>query len=46
MEGSFLLCEGPGDPETIAAWSDALTRIVTEMPWDTVRARIADSHPG
>ena len=46
LEGSFLLCEGPGDPETIVAWSNALTRIVTDMPWDTVRAGIADSHPG
>ncbi|MDG6105478.1 hypothetical protein Daura_47170 [Dactylosporangium aurantiacum] len=43
MEGSFLLCEGPGDPETIASWVNALTRIVAQMPWDTVRARIAGS---
>ncbi|MEV0127360.1 hypothetical protein AB0H83_02680 [Dactylosporangium sp. NPDC050688] len=45
VEGSFLLCEGPGDPETIVAWSNALTRIVAEMPWDTVRAVVSGGPP-
>jgi hypothetical protein len=42
MEGSFLLCEGPGDPETIVAWAGALTRTANTMPWDAVRARLAE----
>ncbi|MEV4509427.1 hypothetical protein AB0K00_10765 [Dactylosporangium sp. NPDC049525] len=44
MEGSFLLCEGPGDPETIVAWASSLTRIATTMPWETIRARTPGSH--
>jgi hypothetical protein len=38
-EGQYLLCEGPGDPDTIAAWSTTLTRAAAAMPWDAVRAR-------
>lgn len=39
MEGQFLLCEGPGDPDTIIAWSTTLTRFATTMPWDALRSR-------
>lgn len=42
MEGSYLVCEGPGDAETIVAWATALTRIATTMPWDTVNARLVE----
>ncbi|GAA3201665.1 hypothetical protein ACFO1B_06360 [Dactylosporangium siamense] len=41
IEGQYLLCEGPGDPDTIVAWSTRLTRAVRAMPWDEVRARAA-----
>lgn len=44
MEGQFLLCQGPGDPDTIVAWATTLTRSATTMPWDALRARSQSGH--
>jgi hypothetical protein len=38
IEGRYLLCEGPGDPDVIVAWANTLTRAVTSMPWEALRS--------
>ena len=44
IEGQYLLCEGPGDPDTIVAWATTLTRAASAMPWDALRTRPRDGH--
>ncbi len=43
LEGQYLFCEGPGDPDTIVAWSNTLTRAAAAMPWDALRPRTPGS---